>query len=514
MTKRILESVRKRQSYVPPERSSQGVTGKIVMGSFWSFVGIAGLTAIHFVGSIVFARLLDPADFGILGMAQVFTYFVIVFTQFGFNASVVYRQQLDRDSLVACWWGNLFIDGTAVLICVVGSFAGRWAGASPEVPSVICLLALQFLLVSFGSINAAMMQRRFMFRQMAFISVCGAVVSFCVSLIGIRVLDFRVFGLVLGMLSSTFVMMMMQFFYIPWLPSLGFSWSRIREHASYGHWFMWVNVVTYVNSNADRAVIGTYLDKSQLGLFDYATQIPDLIVMRLSMVINQVLFPAFSSLQDDFAELRRVLLRFLRFDTIILYPVVIGMAVAGHDFVEVAYGTKWSGVVTPLKVFCAVGLVRILAGPLVTLCNAVGKPGLPLKFNLALLPLNAAFVWFGVKFGGVAGAAGARFLPPIFMLGTLGVAIARYIGLPKKDIVKMLAPALGCGAIMSVSVTGAHVALSALKTPSLLRLVLSIVIGCLSYVGSLAALWPRDAKELRKIAGELWSRARARSSHF
>ena len=100
------------------------------------------------------------------------------------------------------------------------------------------------------------------------------------------------------MVAGNIVMTVLYFVYLPWLPSLRFCFTSLRKHFLYGRWFLGVNVVTYANTNVDRVAVGGMLNTTQLGYYEYASNIPLQIVTKISYVFNSVLFSAFSSLQS------------------------------------------------------------------------------------------------------------------------------------------------------------------------------------------------------------------------
>ena len=115
----LLADLRSRQRYVPPPRDGSNVSAQVATSSLWSGLGVAANTLLQLVRSMIFARLLMPADFGVVNLASVFTQFVLIFANFGFTASIIYHDNLDQRDLATSWWGNVAVDTAAALICVV-----------------------------------------------------------------------------------------------------------------------------------------------------------------------------------------------------------------------------------------------------------------------------------------------------------------------------------------------------------------------------------------------------------
>ncbi len=248
--------IRRRQAYLPPPASDE-VKEQVAAGTAWSGVNLIATTLLQLVRSVIFARLLMPADFGLLNLANVFTQFVLIFANFGFNSGVVYHRDLGREDLSTCWWSNLFLDGlVAIISCVVAYFSGHATG-NPTMIWIVALLALQFLFTAVGSINNALMRRLFLFKEISLIQIAGAVASMLAGLIFVAGFGWGIYGLVAGMAVGTLAMTLLNFWVLPWLPSATFSRTHLHRHMSYGGWLLGVNIVTYINGNLDRAVVGT-----------------------------------------------------------------------------------------------------------------------------------------------------------------------------------------------------------------------------------------------------------------
>jgi len=476
------------------------VGSKVVHGTFWSGFSLAMQFLVQFVRSVVFARLLAPSDFGIIGLAELFTQFVLIFANFGFNSSIIYRKSLDREDLATCWWGNLTVDAAAAVICGAVALASRSFTETPIVGNVMALLSVQYIVVSLGGVSQALMQRLFLFKQSAMIVVVGALVTFGVAFFAIAVFNLGVYGLVIGNIAGSCVTVALRFAVVPWLPSSGGSYARFKDHFRYGRWLLGVHVVGYANGNADRILIAGFLTTAELGYYDYASAIPTLIMMRVGTILSQVLFPVFASLQDNLSELRAVLIRYVRTASVIIYPTLLGLAAVSDDFVRLAYGQRWLPIVLPMQIFCVVGVLRIVTAPLDVLCNSLGRPALPFRASMVLLPINALAVYLAVTSGGVAGAAAVKLLFPVFSLIAVGRPIFKEISLPMRRVLAAVVPGTSASLVMLAVVLTSHRVLWLTVGNAGVRLGLEVGLGVLVYGGTLALFWPGELRLLAELA--------------
>jgi O-antigen/teichoic acid export membrane protein len=495
----LIEMIRRRQAYLPPHADDQ-VKQQFAASSAWSGINLVATTLIQVVRSIIFARLLMPADFGLLNLANVLTQFILIFANFGFNSSVIFHRDLDHEDLSTCWWSNLAVDSlVAVVSCIVAYVSGHATG-NPTMIWIVCLLALQFIISAIGSINGALLRRLFMFKEIALQQIAGAVSGMVAGVIFVAILGWGIYGLVAGMVVGNIVMTILNFWYLPWLPSAVFSRNRLRRHLGYGGWFLGVSVVTYVNGNLDRGVIGTKLDITQLGFYEYASNIPLTIANQLTNAINLVRFPAISSLQDDLTRLADLLRQVYRYNALIIYPLLCGIALVARDFVLAVYGAKWLPIVVPMQFFCLVGMVRVIVNPVYPLCQGLGLPRLPFKWSLIALPLNLAAVFLLIHWQGLTGAVAARLLVPLFITVTLGREIFSRVGFRFEWAAMALLPALVCCTAMSAVVLSVRWAMGDGIPSPLTRLLIQVAAGTTAYFTTLVFGFRGDWQRLSRIA--------------
>ncbi len=499
MTAGFKSAVKARQDFLPVARENSDVQGQVATSSLWSGLGVAANTVLQFVRSMIFARLLMPADFGVVNLANVFTQFILIFANFGFSSSVIFHHDLDKRDLATSWWGNVFVDTAAAGACVLIALISSRFAESPRVAHVVCLLAVQFILMSFGTVNQALMRRQFMFRRLATVDFLGAVASFGAAFAFVKFCHWGVYGLVGGMIVGSATMTLLNFAFMPWLPSWNFSFPSLRKHFGYGRWLLGVNIVTYINGNMDRVAVGGLLSQTQLGFYEYAGNIPLMVVNKISQVINSVMFPAFSSLKDRPTELRDLLRNLYRYNALLIFPILTGMALVGPEFVAVAYGAKWMPIVTGLRLFCLYGVLRLYTQPLYSLCNGIGEQQLPFRWTLVFLPLNLALIYAGVKLWQLEGVVLVRSALPLFIGFTLGIQVMRRIKVPWSLLFRATWPAASACLAMAVVVLGlgrVHGGFMGLPLP---RLLVHVIAGAGTYFAVLFFAWRSEYLGVLKL---------------
>jgi O-antigen/teichoic acid export membrane protein len=494
-----MERFRERQMYLPPPRDAANVAAQVATSSLWSGAGVAATTLLQLVRSMIFARLLMPADFGVVNLAGVFTQFVLIFANFGFTASIIYHEDLDKRDLATSWWGNVAVDSAAAMICVVIALISGRVSENPVLLPIVALLAVQFVVTSVGSVNMALMRRSFMYKELAIADFVGAVATFAFGWAFMSLFNWGVYGLVGGMIAGNIVMILMCFAYLPWMPSWHFSFPSLRKHLLYGRWFLGVSVITYANTNIDRVAVGSLLNTTQLGFYEYAGNIPLQVVTKISYVFNSVFFSAFSSLQSSPEGIKELLRKLYRFNALLTFPILTGIALVAPDFVQVAYGDTWMPIVPTIRLFCLYGVLMLYVQPLYSVCNGVGEQQMPFRWTLIYLPVNLLLIYAGVKLGKLDGVVLARSAMPLFTAFTLGIQIMRRVRVPWAVLIQATYPAASASLAMTVVVLGVDRLGTSLALDTLPHLLVGVVAGAVVYTLVLLTFWRSDLASLLRL---------------
>ncbi|GFO96763.1 hypothetical protein ig2599ANME_0953 [groundwater metagenome] len=139
--------------------------------------------------------------------------------------------------------------------------------------------------------------------------------------------------------------------------------------------------------------IGRMLGADDLGYYSIALGIAGLLTTQVSTLMRSVMFPIYSTIQDDSRTLKKAYLSTIRYVSLISIPASLGIFAIAWDFVKVVYGSKWLPAVAALQVLCFYGLFRSLLGTTENLYLAAGKPEVRTKFNLLQLVLMAALMY-------------------------------------------------------------------------------------------------------------------------
>jgi PST family polysaccharide transporter len=398
--------------------------------------------------TIVVARILTPADYGLFGMAMVFVGLMGLLNEFGIGAAIVTMRELDDEQVaqvngLALLFGACCFGMSLLAAIPLAAFFGV-----PQLRAVVGVLSAGFLLRAFETVPFALLQRDLQFRLIAIFEATGAVVVSLGILVS-ALLGLHHWALVLGFLLSTGIRSSL----FVSRRAHRFAWPRfatLRNTIHFSRDLMVARLSWYVYSNSDALVVGRVLGQTALGAYQFASVLANLPVERVTALVTGVTPSLFSAVQQDSAAMRRYLLNLTAGLSLITFPVAWGLAIVSEEVILLVLGEKWQPAVVPLAILSAYAAVRSIE-PMFSQILAIKREtrfGMWISLRSAVL-LPLAFL-IGSQWG-TAGVAATWIVAHPLCLSPLYARVFRLIGLSIVDYGKALWPALSASLVMSVA---------------------------------------------------------------
>ncbi len=357
-------------------------------------------TVFQFVQLAVLARLLSPADFGLVSISNLIINFFGIFSTLGFANSIIYKQENDRAVLSSLYTLSLLLGVVLSGLVFLGApLLSSFYHEARLVP-VVRLSSVYFVIVGAGQIYLFLLQKDLRFRSVAQIDIAAAVLGSGLT-IGLAVAGFQEMSLIIGMLVTQTVKTVLQVA-VGWSlfrPVPGLQMTRIREHMQFGLFNLADGLVGFAQSNADNIMVGRLLGVDMLGYYTVASQLAVFPITKLNPIILQVAYPILARMKDNTADLRRSYLRILDVISYCNLPLLAGLFITADGVVPLAYGPGWEPAVGLIRIFVFVGIFSCLAHPLFTLAYTKGKPNLMLYLNIGTMLVKIPLVFFFAQWG-------------------------------------------------------------------------------------------------------------------
>ncbi|HEY0738372.1 MAG TPA: lipopolysaccharide biosynthesis protein [Herpetosiphonaceae bacterium] len=463
---------------------------KTAQGVFWNYISFAGGKFLTFISTIILARLgLGPDQFGEVAIALLAITYLEAIGDLGIAAALIYqRDDVERASQVAFVISIIMGVVLWALATLSAPYVGAYFNEPGSVP-MLRVLAFTLLIQSFGNVHMALLTKELEFRRKLwpdlsrnFAKGFGA--------IGLALAGFGPWSLIWGQVLSAFAATIALWYAQPWTPRLTWDSKLGKQMLSYGLQILGIEILAVFWSTADYVMVGRYLGKTELGLYQTAFRISDLLIINMCIVAGRVLFPSYAKLSHDPAALRRGFLTTLRYISLITLPVSVGLAVIAPFFVSIFFGQRWLLMIPALALLALRAGISTLSFNSGHLFKAIGRPDIVNKEMVFKLTVLLAVVWLTVPYGFVAVAMGQIGVSLFAVLLDMGICMY-VLKVGPGPIWQQIRSALVAALAM-----GAAVWLVVANTPQgydVLGLVAAILVGAGSYAG---LLWLTERKLL------------------
>ena len=439
-----------------------------------------------FVSQIVLARLLAPADFGLLAIGLLAINSMGLLRDLGFGAALIYKK--DDPDHSAANTAFILLPIVASVLFVLAYLSAPYVALffdNAAVEPIVRVLALTFVISSFGTVPSMLLEKELEFKKKVLPETVPVAGYACVT-IWLALHGYGVWSLVYGQIVSAVLMAVLIWVVSDWRPTFKFDSGVARELFGYGKHILGASVVIFLITNIDDAIVGRMLGMEALGFYTLAYTISNLPATQITHLVGRVMFPAYSKLQDDRDALRRAYLKTLKYVSMLSIPAAFGIFVIAPDFVSVVLGEKWMPAVPAVQVLCFYGLLRSLGATTGPVIQAVGKPKVISTITLTKFIILILIIYPLTMKYGIFGTALATTLPAIFSVSLFILCVSKIIGEKFITVIKTLFnPFISSLAMISSILL---VKCLIIDISSLLHLILLVLIGSTTYFGVMLLL--------------------------
>lgn len=378
---------------------NKSLTSQTISGVNWSLIKTYSKTVINIMVGVVLARLLPPSDFGLLGMTVIFTGLADLFSTMGMSASIIRVKELNKTHI------RIATSSTIILGLLVYSVFYLSAPYIAEfynelrLVSILRVLSITFILKGLSTVSYGQIMRRIDFKSILQIELGAFIFGYASVSIVLAFLGYGVWSLVIGRLTSTVISNVITLIKQP--PSFGFVFKKKEfiELFSFGTGLSISKLLNYTAANIDYLIIGKFMNSFQLGLYQRSFNLMTLPINQISSSIYNVLFPAFSKVQDQSEKLKIAYLRTVKTTVFLLFPILTLFGVGGEYVIIGLYGENWRGAIGAFQILVFAGFFRSTLSYSGAIAHATGKIYVEVSQQVIYLITLTVGVLIGVNYG-------------------------------------------------------------------------------------------------------------------
>ena len=409
-------------------------------GFVWSGIERFSIQGISFVLSIIIARIVSPSAYGLIVMIQVFLQFSQLFIDGGFSNALI--QKKDRNEIDYCTV-FLFNMGVAITLYFLFFFLAPIIAIfyeEPQLTTITRVISLNLIFSSLSIVQKTKLTIELDFKTQTKAGLIAVLVSGTVGVV-CAYCGFEVWALVAQGLINQLIVSVGLMYYSRWKPQMIFSTQSFKRLFGFGSKLMLSNILTGIYINLNNLIIGKKYTSSDLAFYNRGFTLSQFPSSNIAEVLNRIIYPVLSQLQDDRDELKRAYFRYLHLSHYIVFPLMGLMIVLAQPMVEVLLTDKWLGAVPYIQIFC----VNFMMYPIILQSSnpiaAIGHSGVLLKTQLlkrgvclAILIYTFTISINAICWGVVIGSAFEVIVNLVILRKELGIGFREHI-MTQMDVV-------------------------------------------------------------------------------
>jgi len=376
----------------------EDLKGHSVRGGFLTFTSQGTQFLVQSVSTVVLARLLTPADFGIVAMATAVTGLASAFVDLGLTEATIQSEEINQAQVSTLFWINVGVGLALTLLTLALSPVLAHFYKEPRLEGIAFLISLTFLISGLRSQHDALLKRQMRFLSLAIRDVSSLVIAVALAV----VMAWRGAGywaLVALPLATNFVQMVLSWVMAKWTPNLPRRVADVGPMIAFGSNVAVSYFIINFMRSADNVLIGWYWGASPLGLYSRAYNLLMLPVRQLSAPAGNVVIPAFSRIRTDRERFARYYLRATNLIMWMSAPLFGSLFVAAVPVIILVLGNQWREAAPVFQILAVSALAQLFFELTVWLLVSQGQSKQLFRLLLVVTPFIVCSFAVGLRFG-------------------------------------------------------------------------------------------------------------------
>jgi len=318
----------------------QEMTNGIVWTAIAKYSGII----ISLIISAILARLLSPDEFGIIAIATVSVNFLSIFSDIGLGTAVIQSNELKETDYNELFSLTIYIGLFISFLAFISSYFIASFYQNEELITICKILSINLLFVTLNILPNSLMVKNKRFKTIAkrtlFFQVLGGIIG-----VSLALLKFGALALVIPSTFASIGIFLFNFKQYPRKINFSLKLNSMKKIFSFSSYQFLFSFINYFSRNLDKMIIGKYLNMGLLGYYEKSYRLMMLPLENVTFVINPVLLPVLSSLQNNKTELAQKHEKLVSLISNVSFPIGILLHFTAYEVINLYYGNNWNAAV-------------------------------------------------------------------------------------------------------------------------------------------------------------------------
>lgn len=327
---------------------------KTARGLLWGGLSNGVQQALNLLFGIFLARMLTPADYGMVGMLTIFSLIAAALQESGFTFALVNIKDIRHKDYNAVFWFSI---GMSAAIYTILFFCAPMIADFYETPELTALARYSFLgfvISSFGTAQSGFILKNLMVKQRAISEFMGLVISGCIGLI-LAHNGFAYWGIATQSITYTLIVTLMLWHYSPWRPTLKIDFSPLKSMIGFSIKLLITRILTQVNNNIYSVLLGKFYTTQVVGYYTQGYKWSSMGGQLILRMVASVAHPVLAETRNDQERQLRTFYKMLSFTAFVSFPIMFGLGFIAEELILITIKEKWLPCVPIMQLLCISG---------------------------------------------------------------------------------------------------------------------------------------------------------------
>ncbi len=417
------------------------LSNRTVNATRWQLVSVVTQAVLQVAVLSVLARYVAPEEFGVIAIANIFIMLATVLTLGSIRPAIIQNNNITNEYIRVAFTFSLILGALFTLILYSTSGFVAEYFENEILKDVLIVISISFLLNSFGLVSEALIEKSLGFKKSAISNIVSYSLGYSLPAVLLSVNGYGIWALAIAVVSQSAIKNMILYAFSrhsikPLLSIREFKLITVFSTGSMSKWLF-----NYIALQADNFIVGKVLGASALGFYSMAFTAMDLPRRFLANIVEKVLLPSLSIIQDDNNRFTKASIRAYESLNTIMMPISVFLLIIAEDIVMLLLGDKWTQVVIPLQIMLLQIPLRttIRVSDVLTTAKGVLYKNAVRKFIYASVVI--VFALIGSEWGLVGVSTAVTLAVVVHFIMVVGLGIST-LGLRWKDLIVTLLPGL------------------------------------------------------------------------
>jgi O-antigen/teichoic acid export membrane protein len=384
--------------YFEDHSESKDLGRRALRGGFISVAMQYGNGAIQIAAAVILARLLTPADFGLVAIVIVLTSFAPFLVDFGLGDATVQKSKITRGQVNSLFWISSGIGLAVAVVVAACSPLIAWLYDEPRLEPIALCTAITFLLGGISNQHLALLRRSMQFGRIANIQVLSMLAGLAIA-IGAAICGYGYWALVLRPIVSSFWVAVGAWLGCRWRPGFPVLDNEVKPMLRFGLHVVGFSVIYTMSKAVDRIGLGLFYRPEEVGYYQNATALYENSIFSALIQLHVVGSATLSKLQSRPADLRQKYEAALSALAFFIMPVAAILSVTGEDLTLILLGEKWRVAGSLLSIIALRGIFQVVDSSQGWLHLSIGRADRWRNWGIVAAIVQVAAVAGGLPFG-------------------------------------------------------------------------------------------------------------------